>query len=316
MRLLITGGFGYLGGRLALHLASQSHYEIVLGSRKNAESPPWLSHARVVQTRWDSSEELEGICAGVDAVVHMAGMNAQDCAVDPAAALKFNGVGTAKLLQAAIRQGVKRFIYLSTAHIYDSPLSGVITEQKCPVNLHSYATSHRAGEDVVRAAHQRKDIEGVVIRLSNAYGAPIHKDANCWMLLVNDLCHQAVMTRRMMLRSAGMQRRDFITLSDACSAAGHLLTLPNDKLGDGLFNVGGHAIRVIDMAEIIQARCLAVLGFIPEIIRPEPIEGEISPDLDYCIGKLLATGFSLGGDCHNEIDATLHLCSDAFGGCS
>ena len=170
MRILITGGFGYLGGRLAQFLANQAGYTILLGSRQQTRPPDWLSHVEVVQTRWDSPASLEQVCIGVNAVVHLAGMNAQDCTADPAAALEVNGLTTARLLNVAIKQRVKRFIYLSTAHIYGTPLAGVITEETCPTNLHPYATSHRAGEDVVLAAHQRGEIEGIVIRLSNGYG--------------------------------------------------------------------------------------------------------------------------------------------------
>ena len=312
MRLLITGGFGYLGGRLAQYLANETDHDIILGSRKKNDIPVWSPHAQVVQTLWASPEHLEKICVGVDAVGHLAGMNAQDSATNFVMALEFNAVATARLLQAAIRQDVKRFIYLSTAHVYDSPLTGVITEETCPNNLHPYATSHRAGEDVVRAANQRGEIEGIVIRLSNAYGAPVHKDANCWMLLVNDLCHQAVISKRMVLRT-GYQRRDFITMTDACRAIKHLLILSIDELGEGIFNLGGQVMRVIDMTETIQARCLTVLGFTPEIICPEATPDDLNLVLDYRIDKLLATGFTLDSDLTAEIDATLIMCHIIWG---
>lgn len=313
-RVLITGGFGYLGGRLAQFLASRKGYEVLLGSRQQAEPPHWLPQAKVVQTLWDSPAGLEEICTGADAVVHLAGMNAQECAADPVAALELNAVATARLLQSVVRQGGKRFIYLSTAHVYSSPLTGVITEETCPVNLHPYATSHRAGEDVVRAAHQRGEIEGIVLRLSNAFGAPALKDANCWMLLANDLCRQAVVSGKLELRSSGLQRRDFITLEDVARAVEHLLELPVGSCGDGLFNLGGEcSLQIIELTERIASRCKAVLNFSPPIIRPEPASNEVSIKLDYCIDKLKATGFTLTGDIDAEIDATLVLCGDAFG---
>lgn len=314
MKLLITGGFGYLGGRLGQFLAHDARYEIVLGSRRHIEAPPWLLQAKVARTNWNSLGDLQKLCAGIDAVVHSAGMNAQDCAANPVAALKFNAVATARLVEAAIRQEVKQFIYISTAHVYGNPLAGVVTEATCPVSLHPYATSHRAGEDVVRAAHERRKIYGIVIRLSNAFGAPAHKSANCWMLLVNDLCRQAVTTRRMVLHSAGLQLRDFVTLHDFARAISHLLDLPKERGGDGIFNVGGAwAPRIIDMAEAIQGRCSTVLGFTPKIVRAEPVAGESTGELDYRIDKLLATGFALGGNPLEEIDATLRLCHDAYG---
>jgi len=307
--VLITGGFGYLGGRLAQHLATQARYEVLLGSRQQAESPPWLPSANVVQIRWESLANLEHVCTGVDTIVHLAGMNSQDCATDTIAALEFNAVNTARMLRAAIQQGVKRFIYLSTAHVYGSHLVGVITEETCPVNLHPYATSHRAGEDVVRSAHQRGEIEGIVIRLSNAYGAPAHRDANCWMLLVNDLCHQAVTTNKMLLRSSGMQRRDFITLTDACRAIRHLLELPADKLDKGLFNVGeGWSPTIWEVACLVQQRCGVVLGVLPQLSRIPPKTGETAAGLDYRFEAICQTGFRPGADKAGEIDLLLEFC--------
>jgi UDP-glucose 4-epimerase len=314
--VLITGGFGYLGGRLAQSLASHQDRKIILGSSKQAGKPDWLPQAEVARTHWESRVDLEEICSGVEAVVHLAGMNAQDSAADPAAALEFNGVATARLLNSAVRKGVKRFIYLSTAHVYGSPLSGMINEKTCPVPLHPYATSHRAGEDVVRAANGSGDIEGIVIRLSNAYGAPAHPGANCWMLLLNDLCRQSITTRRLILTSSGAQRRDFVTLTDACTAIRHLLNLPAKILDDGLFNVGGGwAPTVLEMTEIIAERVRAVAGYAVEIVRKA--DQSVSPTsvLDYRVDKLTNTGFRMGGkdNVASEIDRLIEFCLEHFG---
>jgi len=313
MRVLITGAFGYLGGRLAQYLASQAGNEILLGSRQQTESPSWSPQAKVAQTRWESPASLEEICTGVDAVVHLAGMNAQDCAADPVAALTVNGVATARLVQAAVRCGVKRFIYLSTAHVYGSPLTGVITEATCPANLHPYATSHRAGEDLVLAGQQKGEIVSIVVRLSNAFGAPAHKDANCWMLSVNDLCQQAVITQKMVLHSSGLQRRDFITLTDACRAITHLLHIPADKIGDGLFNVGGAwSPTILEMTQRIAERIYLATGSRPEILRREDQITGPEELLDYRVNKLTDTGFSLSGSGSDdqELDGLIHFCLD------
>ncbi len=312
-RILVTGGFGYLGGRLAQYLASQEGYEILLGSRRQTQPPSWLPQAKVVQTCWDSPQGLEEVCSGVDGIVHLAGMNAKDCAADPDAAMRVNAIATAHLVQSAIRQKVKKFIYMSTVHVYGSTLGGVITEETKPTSAHPYAISHQAGEDAVLASHQSGEIEGIVIRLSNAYGAPADKDANCWMLLVNDLCRQAATSGRLVLRSAGLQKRDFISLHDVVRAIDHFIESPFDKSGDGIFNLGGEATyRVIELAELIAERCETVLGFRPEIERPDSVLGEGSPELNYRIDKLKETGFSLNGNIKKEIDATLVFCHKNF----
>jgi len=309
-KVLITGGFGYLGGRLAQFLASQDNYKILLGSRRQTQPPSWLQQAKVVETRWGSLKCLEEVCSGVDAIVHLAGMNAQDCAADPEAALEVNAVATTRLLQAAIFQKVKRFIYMSTAHVYGSPLGGDITEKTNPTGVHPYASSHRAGEDAVS---QFREIEGIVIRLSNAYGTPVDKGVNCWMLMANDLCRQAVTSGRLVLRSSGLQKRDFIPLHDVTRAIKHCIELPFDKYDNGVFNLGGEAsYRIMDLAELIAVRSEAVLGYKPEIERPDPVLGENSPELNYQIDKLKETGFCLNGNIEEEIDATLEFCQKTF----
>jgi len=311
MRLLITGGFGYLGGRLAQYCASKMGCEILLGSRTQVESPPWLKEARVVQTFWSSPAELEESCAGVDAVVHMAGANASDCAADPVGALVTNGVGTACLLEASIRQGVKRFIYLSTAHVYGNPLMGEISEKTPPSTNHPYATSHLAGEAAVQYKHQQGEIFGLTIRLSNTFGAPAHKDANCWMLLANDLCWQAVTKQKMVLRSSGMQRRDFIPLTDVCGAIHHLLHLAEKDIYKNVFNLGGAwAPTVWDFACLVQERCKVVLGFEPSLSRLAQEAGKADHNFDYCIDALLQTGFSPEFNRVSEIDQLLDFCQE------
>lgn len=313
MNVLITGSGGYLGGRLASHMASCSRHSLFLGSRNAREVPFWAPRANMVQTHWDSLSALEEICSGMDAIIHLAGMNAQDCAADPAGAVEINAVAAARLVQAAARKGVKRFIYLSTAHVYGAPLTGEITEEKCPANLHPYASSHRAGEDAVRLAHQKGEIEGVVIRLSNAFGVPMDESVNCWMLLVNDLCRQVAVEQRMTLHSSGSQRRNFVPMSDVCAAIVHLLELPSDTLGDGVYNVGGETLSVMEMAEMVRIRCEVRLGFLPEMIRPGPAADEEVPALRFSSEKLFSTGFSPAASTEREIDATLQLCQEIWG---
>lgn len=314
-KVLITGGMGYVGARVAQELATRDDLEIVLGSRSAQRPPVWLSNSTVVSMDWSSSDSLSEACRGISAVLHLAAMNEIDCARDPVAALESNGVYSVRLLEAAKLNNVKRFIYLSTAHVYGAPLAGRIDEKMLARPRHPYASSHRAAEDAVLAAHDDGKLTGLVLRLSNGFGAPAHPDVNRWTLLVNDLCRQAVVERRLTLRSAGLQRRDFVTLQDVGRAFSHVLDLSREQAGDGIFNVGGAwAPRVIDVVEMVQARCIAILGFTPDIVRPESSANEIMLPLDFRIDKLLATGFQLLGDRAAEIDATLVLCRDAFGG--
>ena len=312
MRILVTGGQGFIGGRLTQHLMMAGH-QIDLGSRTVASSPPWAPQASVVQMDWLDRRSLELVCTGVDVVIHAAGMNAQDCSADPVAALDFNGVATARLAASANSAGVSQFIYLSTAHVYASPLVGAITEDTCPRNVHCYAASHLAGENAVLAHNHNGSMTGIVLRLSNAFGVPVHRDVNCWMLLVNDLCRQAVTSRSLVLRTAGLQKRDFVTLTDVSRAISHVINLNGERIGNAILNVGGAwAPSVLDMAKIIQTRCSVILGYTPNIACLDQIDAEVTVDLEYNIARLLSSGYSLTGQSIAEIDSLLIFCSENF----
>ena len=78
-------------------------------------------------------------------------------------------------------------------------------------------------------------------------------------------------------------------------------------------NLGGRrSLRVIDIVEMVAQRAAAVLGVPAPIERPDPAPGEGSPELDYRIDVLRATGFDPSGSLRDEIDETLRLCAAAF----
>jgi len=272
---------------------------------------PWLPQVEVRRINWNSADELRTLCEGFDIVAHLAGVNAPDSAADPVMAYEFNVVSTARLVQAAIQAGVRRMLYLSTAHVYGSPLQGEISERLCPIPVHPYAISHRAAEDIVRAAHVAGKMECIAVRVSNAFGAPTHAAVNCWMLVVNDLCRQAVVDRQLLLNSSGKQFRDFVPMQVTCAAMAHLLEVPVTALGDGLFNLGGNwSVSVLDVAERIAALAENVLGCKLELHRrSNEIGPEVKP-LYYDTTRLHLSGFSMDSQAYidTEILQLLEFC--------
>ena len=281
-----------------------------LGSRKPHGPPAWLPEAETVVVDVLEPRALSKAVKGVQAVVHLAAMNENECVNDPRKAVQVNTLGTLGVLRAAIDAGVERFIYISTAHVYGAPLDGHITENTLPRPVHPYAITHHAAEDFVLAAHDHGEIAGIVIRLSNGFGAPTHPDVDRWTLLVNDLCRQAVRDKVLTLRSSGLEQRDFITLHDVGRAVSHFLDMTPTDIADGLFNLGGECpMTVLTMAERIARCCLKTLDYSPEILRPAPGADGKTGHLRYDISKLKRTGFSVNGDIDSEIIQTLEICS-------
>lgn len=312
--VLITGGLGYVGGRVAEALRRSGKYRLRLATRSVGNPPPaWLPDAEIVTLDVTSTSGLDNACRDVSSIVHLAALSENDCLADPKRALLINGLGTLNLLQAAQRAGVERFLYFSTAHVYRAPLTGRIDESTVPRPVHPYAITHHIAEDFVLAAHATHAITGIVLRMSNGFGAPKHAGVNRWTLIVNDLCRQAVTTGRIVMRSAGQDQRNFISLEDVGRASLHMLDLPVALVGDGLFNLGGtSSMRVIDLVGLILERCQVVLGYRPALEHPVAT-GTEPPSLDYRSDRLFATGFAPNTNMIGEIDATLRLCQSAFG---
>jgi UDP-glucose 4-epimerase len=310
MRILITGGHGFIGGRLAQHLLSAGNY-VILGSRNLHQQTDWLPGADNVLVDWSSQASLIDACKSIDLIIHTAGMNAADCEADPIGAFKANAISTGNLVEAAKLSDVKRLIYLSSAHVYASPLKGDIDEDVIPKNLHPYAMSHLARENFILNS---VGIEGMVLRISNAFGAPVCKEVNCWMLLVNDLCKQIIETGQIILHSNGQQIRDFITMHDLTAAISHLAALPIIDNTNKIMNIGGElSLSVYEMAKIIAERNRLLFGYLPKIERPLSTSLDNSVQkLNYKVYKLRQTGFKLTKNIEQEIDETLLFCSKNF----
>jgi UDP-glucose 4-epimerase len=311
MKILVTGGLGYVGGRLAEYLSSLTNYQVDISCHSEKSwSFPWLKNSNIVKLDLPGKiGDLVGLCRGYDAIVHLAALNDKNCKENPEAAFSVNCQGVFNLLEAAKQAKVKRFIYLSTAHVCGSPLDGNISETRLTKAFHPYAWSHKIAEDLVLAAHGNNEIEGVVLRMSNSLGAPIHPDVDCWRLLLNDLAKQVVSKNQMLLRTSGEQYRDFIAMEDVVRGIRHILELPGDKLCDGLFNLGGeYSVPLLEIINLLADCAEEVLQKRPKVILGPKI-GDMK-ELIYDITKIKKTGFLLKNSIKEELCRLLLFCKE------
>ena len=307
--ILITGGLGYLGGRIAKQLLKEGYQVRISSSRKNAEVPEEINECEVVQANLHDSNSLRIATKGISTIIHLAAMNAQSCAKDTEQALMINGVGTLRLLEASKENKVSKFIYFSTAHVYGSPLLGDISESSILQPVHPYSITHRVAEDYVFEYSNNNSLFGVIIRLSNAVGSPISKDSDCWMLVVNDLVKQVVTDNKMQLQSNSTTKRDFIPISDVCTAVTFLLrNSPNTNCE--VYNVGsGSSMTLNDVTELIAERAERVLGKRPNIeLLNKNNNTEGMNDFHYSVEKIKNLGCYFENDISKEIDQLLLNC--------
>jgi UDP-glucose 4-epimerase len=308
VNILLTGGTGYLGGRIAYDLV-QRGVSVRLAVRDVTKVPSALKKCDIVVIDFDDSVSFNAVCNDIDIVIHLAAMNASECQAQPEKALLVNGRGTARLLVAANKSGVKQFIYFSTAHIYGAPLVGFVDENKVPEPNHPYAITHLLAEYYVRESSKKHNMEHVVLRLSNAVGAPLSEEANCWMLVANDFVKQAVQKRTIVTNSPGNIQRDFVAITDVCRLISFLLERKGEAFQ--LFNVGGGSMSLSELAKTVAIAVEKVAGFMPII---ECFQGELGQDtaLDFSFNKLQEAGFLLENRMQNEIVELAEQCRQWF----
>lgn len=309
--VLITGGLGYVGGRIATHLAAtEAGIPLRLMTRSALGGQPrWAQGMEVVTADVFDGSGLDAALEGVETVVHLAAVNEIESQQDPDLALEVNGRGTYRILQACQAKGISKFIYFSTFHVYGPGAKQPITEESPTRPIHPYAITHHLAEDYVNWHRHSHSMDTLVLRLSNGYGFPADPMVRRWSLVFNDLCLQAVEKGQIQLRSGGSQHRDFIPLIDVGRVVQHFLELPTAEWDDGLFNLGGNcSMSILQVAERIASEFQKCYGRDVPVTTGPPDGPQAGTPVSFSIDKLQRKGFGLTGDLGEEIQGTFQVC--------
>ncbi|MBF0459482.1 MAG: SDR family oxidoreductase [Nitrospirae bacterium] len=319
MRILITGGRGFIGGRTALYLRDKyPDSDITITTTKSEDLPRWCTEVNAIKNMSLSDEQsIARSVSGIDAIVHLAALNEIVSMRDPVSAMRINAEGTYRLLRAAAEHGVRDFIYFSTIHVYGENLERPLITEETPIRpYHPYAVTHAAAEGFVEQFRRYNAMNTAIFRLSNAYGAPADRGVNRWSLVFNDLCHQAVTSGTLTLKSSGRQYRDFISINDVARAVGHFIYELEGGWGDGLFNLGGECpMTILEAAERVARVYKETYGREISGIKvgePSVSEAFLIPT-NYSIEKIKKTGFQPEGGMDEEIRRCLRLCEGFLG---
>ena len=115
--ILVTGGFGYLGGRIAEHFRRQGYPVAILGLLPQPEVMEWAKGYDVRIADITNPGSLRGMIRPSSAVIHLASVDQQVCEKDPYQGVLVNGLGTFSLLEEARDSKATRFIYFSTFNV-------------------------------------------------------------------------------------------------------------------------------------------------------------------------------------------------------
>lgn len=303
MNVLITGGNGYLGGRLVQFLYNFKNINIFICSTKNFNEN--LKIKKFIKFESFENLNFDDLTYQIDILVHLAGMDYRSCIKNPKKAHEVNVTFTQKILNAAIKNKVKKFIFTSTFHVYGENLNSQISEnlQTNPKGI--YALTKSLAEEQIKSISECKDIQIIILRLSNVFGPPNNTNVNCWSLVFNDLGLQAIKTGKIILNSSGQQFRNFLPITEFCRVMKYLIQDYRWFKGLKIFNLGGQKdLRILDVAKFIKDRSKVFRNDIQIIYNNEDKQKETNK-FYFNINHFLETGFQFKIKYEDEVDNLL-----------
>ncbi len=262
MKVLITGGAGFIGSHLTDHLLAAGSEVVVLdnlatGKRENLPvSAPGL---KFVADDIRSLDTARRCMRGVDAVVHLAAVASVQASIDdPIATHQTNFDGTLNLLEAARVQGVKRFLYASSAAVYGDTTELPVRETSRLQPLSPYAADKLAGEHYLFYYFKKHGLATTAFRFFNIYG-PRQDPSSPYSGVISIFVDRVRAGGPVTVFGDGRQTRDFVFVGDLVSVLAR--ALERDGLAGTTVNVGTglecSLLQLIEALETLVARPIA-----------------------------------------------------------
>lgn len=288
MRVLVTGGAGYVGGVSVERLVEAGHHVVVLDDLSTGHPAIVAPAARLVTGSYDDVTLVGGLLAadGIEAILHCGAKSlVPESVAEPARYYRANVAGGIALLEAARGAGVTRFVFSSTAAVYGVPASTPIVEDAPLLPINPYGETKRALEAALRAYADAYGFRVAILRYFNVAGASkrvgeVHRPETH---LVPNVLLAAEGGPALTLFGGdyptpdGTPVRDYIHVADLADA--HLAALEATAPGDPRISAGGDggpgplvcnlgSARGFSVRELLAAAEAVVGAPIPHVVGP------------------------------------------------
>ena len=239
MRILITGGSGFLGHHLCRALLSAGHELTNIDLKPNVEVKTVIGDIR-------DEELIDSVMAGQEAVFHLAGLiEAGESVEKPKIYIENNILGTLAVLEAMRKHQVKKFLFSSSAAIYGEPLRTPIQEDDRTIPINPYGVTKLAMEGLVSSYVNSYGMTGVALRYFNLYGPGENHEPETHA--IPRFIQQISQDDEVTVWGDGSNKRDYIYIDDVVQA--HLLAL---DLPQGYHYINLSGKNATSVNEIIQ----------------------------------------------------------------
>jgi UDP-glucose 4-epimerase len=300
MRILVTGGAGFIGRHICQYFHDQAEVRVLDNLRSGFKSNlSGLECQLIVGSILDRDLVREAM-KGVDLVFHLAAMvSVQESVERPNECAEINAGGTAIVLEEVARARVKKLIFSSSAAIYgDNPTTPKI--ESLPADPKSpYATSKYEGERHCRSFSDEGRLATVCLRYFNVFG-PYQNPRSEYAAVVPAFIEKAIRNEPITIFGDGLQTRDFIYVKDVV-AANAFFALKSQATG--VFNVAcGRQMTITDLALTIRnlAKSSSTIEYRAE--RPSDVKHSVAG-----VDKTQTAGFRPVCDLAGGLRATIQF---------
>ncbi|HXN07835.1 MAG TPA: NAD-dependent epimerase/dehydratase family protein [Nitrospiria bacterium] len=277
MKVLVTGGAGFIGSHIVDRLVMEDNEVIVLdnlstGKRKNIHKKAKFYKMDIV------SPKIEKIFRNEkpDMVSHHAAqMDITRSLADPIFDAQVNILGTINLLDLSVKHGVRHFVFASSGGaVYGDQYQFPATEEHDTSPLNPYGISKLAGEKYLHYYRQKSGLAYTCLRYANIYGP--RQDPFGESGVVSVFGHKMLRKEEVIINGNGMQSRDYLFVEDAVEAHMAALHFPNP--GGEVFNVGSGGETTVNDLYKLMHELTETTG--KEVFGPEKKGEQVRSSLD------------------------------------
>jgi UDP-glucose 4-epimerase len=300
MKILITGGSGFIGSHLAEYFQGKAQVRVLdnlrTGHRRNLAG----LNVEFIEGSITDRETVRRAVEGVDYVFHLAALVSVPESVErPRECVELNVTGLLHVLEASAAAGVRKLCLSSSAAIYGNNPTVPKREEMLPEPRSPYAVTKLDGEYYCQQFTEAGRLETAALRFFNVFG-PRQDPAGAYAAAVPIFIQRALAGEPLTIYGDGGQTRDFIYVKDIVAANVFAATTPGVT---GVFNAGyGGQITVLELAQ----RIIALAGSRSEVRHAPERVGDVRHSRAN-VDKLASAGFRPSGSLDAGLRETLEF---------